>query len=61
MPTKELKIIVEGNRVTLNKGTEVIGLDITGNDVHVWATDKHGGRTVAKLRFAKDEVEELKK
>lgn len=47
--------------MTLNKGAEVIGLDITGNDVHVWATDKHGGRTVAKLRFAKDEVEELKK
>lgn len=56
-----MKITIEGDHVTLNKGAEVIGLDITGNDVHVWATDKHGGRTVAKLRFAKDEVEELKK
>lgn len=45
-----------GKRVSLIKGTGVIALDIVGDRVHVWATSKGGGWTVATLRFLKDGV-----
>ena len=43
-------------RVSLNKGTEFINLEISGNSVHIYASDRSGGRTIAKLKFLKDQV-----
>ena len=59
---KRMKIIIENNgkRVSLQKGSESIWMDIKGNNVHISATHRNGGYSVAELKFLKDEVEMIK-
>jgi hypothetical protein len=54
-----IKISNNGKRVSLDKGTETITLDIIGNRVHIWATHGSGTWTVATLEFLKDEVVQI--
>lgn len=48
----------QSSRVSVEKGHECIALDIDYEKsiVHIWATCRSGGYTVASLRFEEDEV-----
>jgi hypothetical protein len=54
----KLKIVIEENRVSLDKGSESIWIDISPHrdEVYIQATSRNGGYTVARLRFTEDEV-----
>jgi len=57
----KIRIVIEhdGKRVSIRKGSEAIWLDISGDVVHVSATSRNGGYTVASLKFLKDQVARL--
>jgi len=51
-----VEVSLSGKQVLLKKGSELIAMDINGNNVHIWATSRNGGRTVVELEFREDEV-----
>jgi hypothetical protein len=51
-----VEVSLSRKHVEIRSGSEIIAADVKGNRVHIWATTRSGGRTIASLEFRGDEV-----